>query len=323
MGSPYFELQAIEAWLGSRAVFSDLSLRLDLGEHAVLLGPNGSGKSSLIRLLCRELYPVVKPGSTLRIFGSEQVNLWQLRRRLGLLSSDLEGRHHPGLRGVDVVLAGFFGSIGLGPHLQPTARQRERVAQLMAELQVHPLAQRRFGELSSGERRRLLLARALVHQPEVLVLDEPTNGLDPDGVAEFRLLIRDLVETDGRAVFVSSHLLDEIQKVCDDLAIVNHGRLLMSGSLEELLESGASSLRIECDDGARARNLLDTLPGVTAIAVEPSGVLAVRLDPDTATTRAAINRHLVEAGLGVSRLEPRSESLEERYLALVHEEAQA
>jgi ABC-2 type transport system ATP-binding protein len=200
---------------------------------------------------------------------------------------------------------------------------RERVEPVLDRVGLMPRAGDKVSAYSLGMRQRLGVARALLSDPELLVLDEPTNGLDPDGVAEFRLLIRDLVETDGRAVFVSSHLLDEIQKVCDDLAIVNHGRLLMSGSLEELLESGASSLRIECDDGARARNLLDTLPGVTAIAVEPSGVLAVRLDPDTATTRAAINRHLVEAGLGVSRLEPRSESLEERYLALVHEEAQA
>jgi iron complex transport system ATP-binding protein len=236
MGSPYFELQAIEAWLGSRAVFSDLSLRLDLGEHAVLLGPNGSGKTSLIRLLCRELYPVVKPGSTLRIFGSEQVNLWQLRRRLGLLSSDLEGRHHPGLRGVDVVLAGFFGSIGLGPHLQPTARQRKRVAQLMAELQVHPLAQRRFGELSSGERRRLLLARALVHQPEVLVLDEPTNGLDLRSRHQLLDLLRQLAGG-GTTLLLVTHQIEAIVPEISRVLMMRQGRLIGDGSAQELLQS--------------------------------------------------------------------------------------
>jgi iron complex transport system ATP-binding protein len=89
-GTPYLELQAVEAWLGPRRVFDDLCLRLHLGEHTVLLGPNGSGKSALVKLLSRELYPVVKPGSWLRIFGSETVNLWELRGRIGLVSQDLQ-----------------------------------------------------------------------------------------------------------------------------------------------------------------------------------------------------------------------------------------
>jgi ABC-2 type transport system ATP-binding protein len=295
---------------GSRTALDDISLAVQPGRCFGFLGPNGAGKTTLIRCILGLARPTA---------GRITVRGHDIAREPGAALARV---------GAIVEEPRFYGYLSGRQNLELWAAYtggaaRERVEPVLDRVGLMPRAGDKVSAYSLGMRQRLGVARALLSDPELLVLDEPTNGLDPDGVAEFRLLIRDLVETDGRAVFVSSHLLDEIQKVCDDLAIVNHGRLLMSGSLEELLESGASSLRIECDDGARARNLLDTLPGVTAIAVEPSGVLAVRLDPDTATTRAAINRHLVEAGLGVSRLEPRSESLEERYLALVHEEAQA
>jgi iron complex transport system ATP-binding protein len=235
MGSPYLELEAIEAWLGPRPVFRDLHLRLDLGEHTVVLGPNGSGKSSLIRLLCRELYPVVKPGSSVRIFGTETVNLWQLRRRIGLLSCDLEGRHQPGLLGRDVVLGGWFGSVGLGPHLHPTDAQRQGVMQLMADLALDHLAERRFGELSTGERRRLLLARALVHQPDVLVLDEPTNGLDLRSRHRLLGLLRQLA-AGGTTLLLVTHQIEAIVPEISRVLLLRQGRLVGDGAPLALLQ---------------------------------------------------------------------------------------
>ena len=174
----YFELEAVEAWLGPRRVFEDLSLSLRLGEHTAVLGPNGSGKSSLIRLLGRAIYPVVKPGSRLRIFGSETVNLWELRRRVGFVSQDQQIAYVPGVPALDVVLSGFFGSVGLGRPQKPSTAQRRRALQLLAEQDLADLAERPFGQLSQGQQRRLLLARALVHEPQLLVLDEPLQGLD-------------------------------------------------------------------------------------------------------------------------------------------------
>ena len=111
-GSPYLELQAVEAWLGPRRVFENLSLQLLEGEHTLVLGPNGAGKSALIKLLSRELYPVVRPGSALRIFGSATVNLWELRRRIGVVSNDLQTAYRGWVPAADVVLSGFFGSVG-------------------------------------------------------------------------------------------------------------------------------------------------------------------------------------------------------------------
>ena len=198
-----------------------------------------------------------------------------------------------------------------------------RVPALLSRVGLDARSGDKVSAYSLGMRQRLGVARALLSDPEVLVLDEPTNGLDPDGVAEFRVLIRSLVEQDGRAVFISSHLLGEIEKICDDLAIVNQGRVITSGTLAGLIAAGGRELKVECDNPARAEALLQGLPTVTAVTVSADGTLSVQLAPDSPDTRAGVNRKLIEAGFAVSRLEPREESLEERYLSLVHEAGQA
>jgi iron complex transport system ATP-binding protein len=237
---PWLELQAVEAWLGPRPVFTDLSLELRRGEHTVVLGPNGAGKSSLIKLISRELYPVVRPGSHLRLFGSETVNLWHLRRRVGLVSPDQQASYRPGVRGGDVVLSGFFGSVGLGRAQEPTAAQRRRVAQLMAELQLDDLAERPYGQLSDGQRRRLLLARALVHEPEVLVLDEPTNGLDLRSRHQLLALLRRLAAGPTTLLLVS-HQLEAVLPEISRCLLLRGGALVGDGPAAALLTEGPLS----------------------------------------------------------------------------------
>lgn len=235
MATPYLELEQVEAWLGGRPVFDNLSLRLNLGEHTVVLGPNGSGKSSLIRLLCRELYPVVRPGSSLRIFGSETVRLADLRQRMGVLSSDLEARCHPQLSPEDLLLSAFVGAVGLGRHHQVSAEQRQRAALLMQQLQLDALAKRRFGELSDGQRRRVLLARALIHNPEVLVLDEPTNGLDLR--ARFELLASlQRLATSGTTLLLVTHQIETILPEIQQVLLLKAGRVVAAGAASSLLQ---------------------------------------------------------------------------------------
>ena len=240
MTAPYLELEQVEAWLGGRPVFENLSLRLNLGEHTVVLGPNGSGKSSLIRLLCRELYPVVKPGSSLRIFGSTTVRLSELRQRIGVLSSDLEARCHPQLRPLDLLLSAFVGAVGLGRHHQVTPQQRQRAAQLMDQLHLDTFAERRFGELSDGQRRRVLLARAVIHEPELLVLDEPTNGLDLR--ARFALLasLRELASS-GTTLLMVTHQIETILPEIQRVLLLQQGQLLAAGPPQALLQAGPLS----------------------------------------------------------------------------------
>ncbi|MCT0231702.1 ATP-binding cassette domain-containing protein [Synechococcus sp. CS-1324] len=239
-GSSYLELRDVEAWLGPRPVFSNLSLRLQLGEHTVLLGPNGSGKSSLLRLLCRELYPVVKPGSLLRIFGSETVNLWQLRRRIGLVSSDLQSGYGVDVNAADVVLSGFFGSVGIGRCHQPSTAMHARVAALMAQLGLADLARRPYRQLSDGQRRRLVLARALVHDPELLVLDEPTNGLDVQAKHQLLSILRDLARS-GTTLLLATHQIEAIVPEISRAVLIRQGEVVGDGPADTLLRDGPLS----------------------------------------------------------------------------------
>ncbi len=231
---PYFELQAVDAYLGPRLVFENLNLRLHLGEHTVVLGPNGSGKSALIKLLSRELYPLVKPGSALRIFGSETVNLWDLRARLGLVSTDLQIGYVGRVRAFDVVLSGFFGSVGIGRSQRPTEAQRQRVRELLAQLGLSDLAERPFAQLSDGQKRRLLLARALVHDPEVLVLDEPTNGLDLRSRHQLLDILRDLARS-GTTLLLVTHQIEAIVPEISRVLLLRQGAVVGDGPAVELL----------------------------------------------------------------------------------------
>jgi iron complex transport system ATP-binding protein len=235
MAEPYLELQAVMAFRGRRTVFENLSLQLRPGEHTVILGPNGSGKSSLLKLLSREIYPVVQPGSWLRIFGSDTVNLWALRERIGLVSPDLQAHYSPGVKGAEVVLSGFFGSVGLGRSQQPSTEQRLRVEGLMQELGLADLAGCPFGQLSDGQRRRLLLARALVHRPDVLVLDEPTNGLDLKARHQLLALLRNLAQQSTTLLLVT-HQIEAIIPEITRCVMLSQGRITADGPVHDLLQ---------------------------------------------------------------------------------------
>ena len=241
---PYLELEAIEAWLGPRPVLHDLSLELRLGEHTAVLGPNGSGKSSLIRLLTRQIYPVVKPGSRLRVFGSETVNLWQLRRRLGLVSMDLQNTTIGQVSAQNVVLSGFFGSNGLGRPQQPTDAQRQRTAELLQMLDLSALEERPFNQLSQGQQRRALLGRALVHRPELLVLDEPLDGLDLKARHQLLATLRQLAG-EGTTLLLVTHQIEAILPEIQRCVLLRRGRVLADGSSETLLRDAPLSQLFE------------------------------------------------------------------------------
>jgi iron complex transport system ATP-binding protein len=233
-GSIWLDLQAVEAWIDGCRVFDDLSLHLRCGEHTALLGPNGSGKSSLVKLISRSLYPVVRPGSHLKLFGSETVNLWQLRQRLGLVASELEARIPAGLIGRELLLAAFYGAISLGRDRHPSAEQIERCERLLQEHELEDQADQPFGRLSDGQKRRFLLARALVHQPEVVVLDEPTNALDLKAKHHLLSQLRRLMAT-GTTLVMVTHQLDAIPPEMERVIGLRQGRVILDGHPDQVL----------------------------------------------------------------------------------------
>jgi len=236
----WLQLKEVEAWLGPRQVFKNLSISLKFGENTVILGPNGAGKSALVKLINRSIYPVVKTGSSLKIFGSETVNLIKLRKRIAVVSTELELRTAGSISGRDIVLSGLFGSIGIGRNHKPSGVQINKVRKIMEELELWQYAPRPFGQLSDGERRRLLIARALINNPEILVLDEPTNGLDLKARHQTLQIIRRISKASTTILMVTHQvesIVDEIQRVL----FISQGKIIGDGPPKQKMKSNVLS----------------------------------------------------------------------------------
>jgi ABC-2 type transport system ATP-binding protein len=197
------------------------------------------------------------------------------------------------------------------------AREREAHGRIDAALERAGLADRadeKVRKYSLGMRQRLGVARSLLADPELLLLDEPTNGLDPAGILEFRGMVRTLVD-DGRTVVLSSHLLGEVEKICDQVAIVDHGRVVAQGAIEDIATARQKRILIATTDDSRAEQAARDHPSVASVAATGEGFEVTLLpDIDAYASAGEINRLLVEAGVTVYRLEPARASLEERFL---------
>lgn len=244
----------VTAFQQQTRVLDGFSLHIGAGEKIAILGPNGAGKSTLLKLITRELYPVEREGSHLKLFGSETVNLWELRSRLGFVSQDLQEDYTPFTQALDVVVSGFFGAIGAHGHLQPSAEQLEQARAMLAVVEMAGYEHTMFQRLSTGQKRRLLLARALVHQPGALILDEPANGLDMGASLGMLRLLRSFC-AEEHAMIITTHHIDEIIPEIERVVLLSQGRIVADGPKAEVLTSAALSqlyqtqLRISEQDG--------------------------------------------------------------------------
>src|SRR6266853_6490266 len=166
-------LHHVTVMRGDRAALLDVTLRVEADEHVCILGPNGCGKSTLIKTITRECYPLAREESSLTIMGQQNWNIFDLRSYLGIVSNDLVNTPTHDATGLEIVLSGFFSSIGIRPHQQITADMRLKASEVLQQLEVPHLADRFGSEMSSGEARRVWIGRALVHDPKTLLLDEP------------------------------------------------------------------------------------------------------------------------------------------------------
>ncbi len=230
----WLDLKAVEAWIDTKCVFHDLTLKLTLGQHTAILGPNGSGKSTLVRLIDRSIHPVVKPGSALLLFGSDRPLQWELRRRIGLVSTELEQRVPPLASCRDLVLSGLFGCIGLRRDQRPTKEQVARADHLLEQLTLQELSNDPFLRLSDGQKRRVLIARALVHKPDVLVLDEPTNALDLKSKHELLLGLRRLCST-GTTLVMITHQVETLIPEIERVVCLKQGSIAADGERDCIL----------------------------------------------------------------------------------------
>ena len=232
----WLEIRHGEAWLGGAPVLHDINLDLKLGESTTVLGPNGAGKSCLVKLIDRSLHPIVQEQAYLHLFGRSTVNLWQLRQRLGVVSTPMEERIPGAISGLDVVLAGFFGSTRLGLDQIPSSEQRIRAIKVLEQLDLQAISDHPYGRLSDGQRRRLLIARALVHEPDVLVLDEPSRALDLKGCHQLMHTLRDLCRH-GTTLVQVTHRIDTIIPEMKRVLFLDKGRIVGDGTPAEMLTS--------------------------------------------------------------------------------------
>lgn len=224
------------AFRGSTRVFDKLSLQLGTGENTAILGPNGAGKTTLIKMITREIKPVVREGCRLLLFGRERWNVWELRDRLGVVSDDLQRDYLPGATGLHVILSGFFSSIDIASNHEISSEKLEKSEEIMKRLEIIDLAERRYGTLSTGQKRRFLLGRALINDPEVLLLDEPTSGLDVKAAHQYYRLMEHLMET-GKTVILVTHHINEILPHIRRVVLLKEGRIAGDGPKEAILTS--------------------------------------------------------------------------------------
>jgi len=235
-GPALLDLQNVCVQRGDRFALDHFTLSIAAGEHVAILGPNGSGKSTLIKTITRECYPLVRPETSFRILGKDAWNIFELRSQIGVVSNDLMAACTRDITGRELVLSGFFGSIGIWPNHRVEPEMEKTAQQVMASVDASHLANRWLDELSSGEARRLLIARALIHQPQTLLLDEPTTSLDLAALHELREHLRGLARS-GIGILLVTHHLDDIIPEIDRVVLIRNGRVYADGPKAEVLTS--------------------------------------------------------------------------------------
>ncbi len=297
---PAVKTQKLTKTYGDKVAVDSVDLVIPRGVAFGYLGPNGAGKTTLIRMLL---------GLTPATSGS----MWLLGKQLPKERSEAlskvgaiveEPRFHEYLTGLE--------------NLRVAASVRgpdafARISESLDRVGLSARASDKVGSYSLGMRQRLGIARCLLNDPELLILDEPMNGLDPAGIMEFRHLIRSFV-SEGRTVVISSHLLDEIEKTCDAVAIVDRGHIVKQGSIDEMRGRPSGQVTIEVGEPDLALSLLSRLDYVSSVEVVGGGELKFDLRGDA--TSAKVNAALVGAGISVERLEPAKATLEDEFLAV-------
>ncbi|MDH4107770.1 MAG: ATP-binding cassette domain-containing protein [Gammaproteobacteria bacterium] len=234
--APLIEIRNATIFRGSTRVFDHLDLTIGQHEQVAVLGPNGAGKTTLLKVINREIYPVVAENSGVRILGRDDWNVWELRSKIGIVSDDIQQRYKRTTPGLEVVVSGYLSSVGTHGILagRVTAAQRRHALEVMAELGVAELAATPLQGMSTGQQRRCLLARALVHEPDTLILDEPTAGLDLAASFDYLARIRRQIVS-GRNVVLVTHHLNEIPPDIQRVILIREGRVLADGRKAEVL----------------------------------------------------------------------------------------
>jgi len=291
------EVEHLSKRFGARTAVQDVNLRVEAGEIFGLLGPNGAGKTTAIRMLLGLLRP---DSGAARVAGYD---CWR--------------RHVEAARNFGAVLEspGLYAALTARENLRQFARllggvSRQEQSRLLTEVGLKSRADDPVRGFSLGMRQRLAVAQALLGRPRLLVLDEPTNGLDPLGIRDLRELLRRLAHEQGIAIVLSSHLLGEVEGLCDRIAIMSHGFVRTQGSLLELVNGDGYRFELWAGDPVRARRVLEAIPGLEVSDGASPARLELRSDRDVSEL---VTTSLVLEGIGVRELRRCPRNLEDYF----------
>ena len=232
----WLEMKSLEVWKNENQIFSNLSLRLNKGQNTILLGPNGSGKSAIVGLINRSIYPLHKYNSEFKLFGQREINIWNMRSKIGLISTEIDQRISDKDRVSEIVSSALYQSFSMRNKKRLNSIDKNRVAKILLEFQLSNISEKEYRLLSDGQKRRVLIARSIVHKPEVLVLDEPTSKLD----IKSRYILQECLEklaSKGTTILQITHDINSITKSYSRIIFLKGGMIVGDGTQSSQLTS--------------------------------------------------------------------------------------
>tara|TARA_Y100001968_G_scaffold232250_1_gene215044 strand:+ start:409 stop:1200 length:792 start_codon:yes stop_codon:yes gene_type:complete len=232
----WFECQSVEVWDHDHRIFENLTLKLNKNQYTMILGPNGAGKSAIVGLINRTLYPIFKNESFLKLFGKNNINIWDLRTKIGVITSEIEARFHKEEVVFDLVRTGLYNSLSMKQHKDINDNDLIKVNKVLEQSYLKDIKDYKFKILSDGQKRRVMIARALINDPEILVLDEPTSRLD---IKSKLILLESLTNFSkkGTTILHITHDTDLVSEIVDRVILVKSGTIIGDGSPNIIMTS--------------------------------------------------------------------------------------
>ena len=226
----------INVYIDQKVILSNINIKLNHGDNTVILGPNGSGKSTFLKLFNRSIYPINSRNSSLKLFNKENINIWDLRRKIGFLFKEMEQRVIKGVRLYDLIASGFSGTFNSRYSILLSETEKKKIENLIKDWELYNIIDKEFQSLSDGQKRRALIARALVYEPSILVLDEPFCNLDIKSNFILNKNLNHLINNSLNIVYVT-HSLESILTSTNRVILIKEGRIINDGKPNEIINS--------------------------------------------------------------------------------------
>ncbi len=230
----------IDVYINQKKILYNINIDLNYGENTVILGPNGSGKSTFLKLLNRSIYPLISVDSSLKLFNKENINIWDLRKKVGFFFKEMEQRVNNEVNLYDLIASGFSGSFNSRYSNFISKEDKEKIDILINEWELENIIKKKFHNLSEGQRRRALIARALVYEPKLLVLDEPFSNLDIKSNFLLNKNLNNLINKSTNIIYVT-HNLESILPRTNRVILIKEGKILNTGNPNSIINSKSIS----------------------------------------------------------------------------------